>query len=300
MSQSGVVFDIQRLSMHDGPGLRTTVFVKGCPLRCKWCHNPESHRVRKEIFVKHDRCLHCGACAAVCKNHAVTLSAHRFDAAACIGCFRCIDACPAGALEGSGKTYTTDEVLKILLRDRAFYEASGGGVTLSGGEVFAQFDFTLELARKCKESGLHVAVETSGYAEETQMRCLAEQVELFLYDLKETDEDKHRAFTGVGLEKIMRNLRVLSEEQKRVILRCPVIPGCNARLEHFRGIARIANQMPCVQEIHVLPYHTLGVNKYAWLERENELKDTKQPSREETEDWAEEIRKHTQIAVLVQ
>ncbi len=293
----GIIFDIQRMSLHDGPGLRTSVFLKGCPLHCIWCHNPESHALRPQVFYKPDKCLKCGACGEICALHTVNAQEHLYARDECRACMKCVQACPAGALEQSGRELSVDETMAVLLRDRPFYEASGGGVTLSGGEVFAQFDFALALARRCKENGLHVAVETSGFAKTGQVEALAAYTDLFLYDIKETDPERHRAFTGVDNVLILQNLHRLNDMGKTVTLRCPIIPGCNDRMEHLRAVAELANSLPCVRQINVIPYHTLGNTKYDWLSREYSLKSTAMPDKDTVNGWISAMREYTRLPV---
>ena len=218
---TGIVFDIQKFSIHDGPGIRTNVFLKGCPLSCLWCHNPESARFQPELFYRDDKCVGCGACVGACPAdcHAVTAEGHLFDRAACVACGACAEVCPTGALEMCGREMTVDEVMAEVLRDRPFYETSGGGMTVSGGEPFARFPFLLELLKAAKEAGLDTAVETSGFTAPAQIAEAAPYIDTFLYDYKETDPEKHRAFTGVDNAPILENLALLDTLGARVILR---------------------------------------------------------------------------------
>lgn len=263
------VFDIQRFSIHDGPGIRTTVFLKGCPLHCIWCHNPESLSADPDLFYHEKNCIGCGACAAVCPQgcHIVTDAGHLFERENCVHCGKCAEACPAGALEVSGQQMPADAVLREVLKDRPFYKETGG-MTLSGGEPLYQADFAAALLKAAKAEGLHTAVETSGFGPEAALRKLMPYTDLFLFDIKETDEARHRTYTGAGCEEILRNLCLLDRENKEIILRCPVIPGCNDREDHFRAIAALANTLHHVKEIHIEPYHDLGVIKAKDLGRE--------------------------------
>ena len=263
---TGSIFNIQKFCVNDGPGIRTTVFLKGCPLRCLWCHNPESQSPAPEILFYADKCRMCGKCAAVCPHscHAFDGGVHTFDRTHCAKCFACTSI-GCGALEQAGKEVTVDEVLAEVLKDRVFYENSGGGVTLSGGEPLVQLAFSLELLQAVKEAGLHTAMETCGLASHRDIRTIAAYTDLFLFDCKETDPDRHRQFTGVDNRLILENLALLDELKKEIILRCPIIPGCNDREEHFRGIASIANRFDSITHIELEPYHALGEGKYRSL-----------------------------------
>lgn len=243
---NGTIFNIQRFCINDGPGIRTTVFLKGCPLKCIWCHNPESQAREPEIMFYKDKCTKCGNCVNVTVNDSD---------------FVCIN----DAKEICGKEISSDEVIKEVLKDEIFYQNSGGGITISGGEPFYQFDFSLELVKKAKENGLHTAIETCGFVKNSNLKKIAEFVDLFLYDYKETNSEKHKNFTGVDNTVIIDNLSFLNNINKDVILRCPIIKGCNDRREHFEGIAEIANRYKNILHIEIEPYHSLGEGKYSAL-----------------------------------
>ena len=238
----GSVFDIQKFSIHDGPGIRTTVFLKGCPLNCRWCHNPESKDSAAEISYHAERCLLCGRCAAVCPQggHTFHEKEHRFDRARCTHCGACAQACYAQAIEVIGRQMTVDQVLDEVMKDLPFYQTSGGGMTVSGGEPMAQFAFTKALLTDAKARGLHTCMETSGFAPLRHFEAIRPLVDLFLYDLKETDPVLHKQWTGVELKPILDNLRALDRLGSQLILRCPAIPGLNDRDDHFAGIAGLA------------------------------------------------------------
>ncbi len=270
---SGMVFDIQKFSIHDGPGIRTTVFLKGCPLRCVWCHNPESQDGGPEISFSPSKCIGCGFCRQACPHgcHTVDAEGRRvFVRASCERCGRCAAGCYAGALEVIGRPMTVTAVLDEVLKDRPFYETSGGGMTISGGEPLAQFEFTRALLAAARREGLHTCIETSGFASFDRLAVLAGLVDLFYYDYKETDPARHLEYTGVPLSPILENLAGLDRLGAATVLRCPIMPGLNARDEHFRGIAAVANGLSHMREVHILSYHPLGRDKLARIGRTGE------------------------------
>ncbi len=257
------VFNIQRFSLFDGPGVRTVVFLKGCPLSCLWCHNPEGERAGKQIMYNADRCMGCGACTEVCPNgcHRMTEQGHLYDRENCTRCGVCAEACFSLALTGAGQTMTVDEVMEIVLRDEKHYAASGGGLTLSGGEPLAHSAFALELLKAAKEKGLHTCVETSGFGDAAILRKIAEYTDLFLFDYKITGDAAHKALCGVPQTPILENLALLDSMDAQVILRCPLIPEYNGNETHQHGIAETVNRFRCVGEIQIEPYHRLGISK---------------------------------------
>jgi pyruvate formate lyase activating enzyme len=257
----GTVFNIQRFSLHDGPGIRTTVFLKGCPLRCRWCQNPEGLTETPELMYSHERCTGCGTCAAVCPAHAITMPNHKATISArCNHCGACVQTCPVQALEMSGRNMPASAVVAELASDAVFYEESGGGITLSGGEPLAQPAFAMEILRQCKESGFHTAVDTSGYAEPDLLKAVRPFVDLFLYDIKLVDEEAHKLFTGVSNRLILDNLKTLCAAGSEVIVRYPLIPGINDDPETARAIGRQIAEYG-IAKIQVLPYHTFGSGK---------------------------------------
>jgi len=276
----GCVLNVQRFSVNDGPGIRTTVFLKGCPLDCRWCHNPESKCMTPQLMVDRDKCLSCGVCAAACQYtcHTVDENGHRFDRARCVACGNCAAVCPAACLELAGGERTAADVMDEVLRDEVFYRESGGGMTLSGGEPLMQFAFAKELLTAAKAHGIHTCVETCGYVPTEQLREIAPLVDMFLYDYKETDRDRHRAYTGVYNDRILENLYMLDDMGASIILRCPIIPTVNDRAEHFDGIVRTAAKLKHLKEIHIEPYHPLGTGKARRLDAEEVVYDT--PSEE--------------------
>ena len=295
----GMVFDIQRFSIHDGPGIRTTVFLKGCPLRCLWCHNPESQDPGREISYSETRCIGCGRCVEVCPtgSHTLENGVHLFDRESCTRCGTCAEACYSNALESVGRRMNVTEVLEEVLRDEPFYKTSGGGMTLSGGEPLAQFEFSRQLLAAAKKSGLHTAIETSGYAPVGRLSELIELVDLFLFDIKESDTKLHSIYVGVVTDLIQRNLTDLDRCGAQIVIRCPIIPGLNDRSDHFRGIAEVANRLDHLEEIHVLPYHPLGRDKSAQIGKQYELGNIGFPDDSAVESWVSEIADQTRIRV---
>ncbi|HIJ74263.1 MAG TPA: glycyl-radical enzyme activating protein [Candidatus Hydrogenedentes bacterium] len=292
----GVVFDIQRMSIHDGPGIRTTVFLKGCPLNCVWCHNPEGYSKTAQLAFSPDLCIGCGYCFEHCPNnaHVMVDGEHRIDREQCRACFACVEECYSQALEVVGKTMTVAEVLGEVLKDKAFYEESGGGMTLSGGEPLGQPEFSRALLEGAKASGLHTCVETCGLGAPVDLDALAPFVDVFLFDYKETDPGRHRAYTGRSNAGILDNLRRLDERGAAILLRCPIIPGLNLRDDHIRGIAELAQSLEHCQAVQIMGYHALAGAKRARLGIAGtppELGDLHEMSRDEIESVVAQLRR---------
>lgn len=298
-NDTGTVFNIQRFSVNDGPGIRTTVFLKGCMLNCLWCHNPESKSARPQVFLTPRLCVGCGECIAACPAGLHSFDengVHRVERASCLVCGKCADTC-VGALELSGKEMTIDEILHEVLKDRAFYDNSGGGMTVSGGDPLLRPDFTRELLKRAKASGLHTCLETSGYARWEDIEALIPYVDIFLWDVKETDSARHKQFTGVGNERILDNLHRLDAAGAQIVLRCPLIPGYNAREEHLHAIAALAESLRGVIRIDVEPYHPLGKSKSEAIGEEYPLGDMSFPEEETVQGWIAAIASGTRVKV---
>ena len=242
----GFIFNIQRFCINDGPGIRTTVFFKGCPLKCVWCHNPESQSQDRQIMFYPDKCTHCGRCENLTVNNTDFL-------------------CRNGAKEICGRTVTTDEVIAEVMKDYEFYKNSGGGITLSGGEPLFQFEFALEILKKAKENNLHTAIETCGFTDKNKIKQIAEFTDLFLFDFKESNPKLHKTYTGVDNIMILENLALLNELKKDIILRCPIIPGYNDRKENYDKICHFANTFSSIIGIEIEAYHAFGESKYLAL-----------------------------------
>jgi pyruvate formate lyase activating enzyme len=261
----GVLFNIQRYSLHDGPGIRTIPFLKGCPLSCKWCSNPESQCPQPELIFKKNDCVQCGKCIDVCPQRSISVNnPHFIDRNTCIQCGKCTQVCPTQALEMKGKRMTVSDVMRELQKDENLYRRSGGGITLSGGEPLAQPDFTRELLKACKKNGWHTAIETSGFATSEVIDDIFQYVDLALTDIKALDPVLHINNTGVDNRRILENLIKISFITKTIV-RIPVIQGVNDNPEEIRNIGGFARLMLNVDTIHLLPYHTYGENKYNLL-----------------------------------
>jgi pyruvate formate lyase activating enzyme len=272
----GLIFDIQRFSVHDGPGIRTTVFFKGCPLRCRWCHNPEGLLPERELMLYEARCRRCGACVRACRVGAAILSEGqiRTQAHRCLVCGACVEACPSGVRQLVGWEACVDEVVDEIVRDRVFYEESGGGATFSGGEPLAQEGFLTALLERCKGHGIQTALDTCGHAPWAVLDRIRGMVDLFLYDLKLLDNERHRDFTGQSNELILSNLKRLSGLGHEIILRLPLVPNVNDDGENIRAIGRFAASLPLLGGLDVLRYHHAGVEKYGRLHKDYGLAET--------------------------
>ncbi|MBI4810725.1 MAG: glycyl-radical enzyme activating protein [Ignavibacteriales bacterium] len=290
----GIIFNIQRYSVNDGPGIRSTVFLKGCPLHCKWCHNPESISLEKELILREDRCIRCGECFLTCNYFAVNNVDGKYitDRGICAHCGRCVEVCFAEARAVVGKEMSVDEVIKEVEKDIIFYNQSGGGVTFSGGEPFLQHEFLIELLRASKQISLHTAVDTSGYFSSEILQMANQYIDLYLYDVKTLDDTIHKMFTGVSNKLIVDNLRRLVEWGKQTIVRVPIIPTINDRLEEIREIGNFIKSLGGIYEIHILPYHKTGVEKYHRLGQQYCMEYAVQPTQDNLNIFADELKKY--------
>ena len=272
IERKAFIFNKQKYNMYDGPGVRTLVFFKGCPLRCKWCSNPEGLERKYQIMFKPTTCVSCGSCVPVCpqKIHSISSSGeHIIDRSIdCIGCGQCVEACIPEALKVAGEQVPISELLEYVEQDRAFYDQSGGGVTLGGGEVTSQPEAAINLLQACKQEGLHTAIETCGYTKKETILRFAEYVDLFLFDLKHIDPDRHFELTGVRNEMILENLEELIMKRNHVKVRMPMLKGINDSEAEIRGVIEFLKpfrEFKNFEGIDLLPYHKLGVNKYVQL-----------------------------------
>lgn len=260
-NKKGLIFNIQRFSIHDGPGIRTVVFFKGCPMRCLWCHNPEGQFFKREMVFWEERCIECGTCRKTCSNSAIEKPEN------CTFCGRCVEECPAEAREIAGREMTVEEVMTEIKKDMVFYEESSGGITFSGGEPLYQSNFLISLLRRCKEEGIFTAIETCGYSSWDVLLSVSKYTDLFLFDLKVMDEELHKKFIGVSNKIILENLVKLSSNHKNILIRIPVVPGVNDNIENIDKISDFVLSLG-IKEVHLLPFHSAGIEKYKRLRRE--------------------------------
>ena len=275
------------------------MFLKGCPLSCLWCHNPESLGTEPETFFSPEKCIGCKHCANVCQTgcHRFENGVHIYARDACVSCGACTRECPTAALEKVGTTVSVEEVMAEVVKDKAFYVRSGGGTTVSGGEAMMQFEFTREFLKQAKEFGLHTCIETSGAGAAAQFAEISRHVDIFLYDIKATDPKLHEQLTGVSSTRIVENIMMLDEMGANIILRCPIVPNLNDGREHFEGIARLGNQLKHIVEIHVLPYNVLGISKSRRLGKDATYDETEMPNDKQTEQWLSAIEESTRVKV---
>lgn len=299
---TAIIFDVKRFAVHDGDGIRTTVFFKGCPLRCRWCHNPEGLSGQIQLSYNQALCAACGRCAAVCpqgahqmrhpaelKDAAPEMLHHVFDRSRCVACGKCTEVCPAHALRIYGRKVTAEELVAVLLEDREFYIQTGGGVTLSGGEPLLQPDFCVELLRRLKEHGVHTAVDTSGAVDRSAIEKVMPYTDIFLFDVKAHSEELHKKLTGRGNREILDNLSFLDRSGKAIEIRIPLIPHGNDG--DMENIGAFLGGLRQIRKVKVLPYHHFYVPKYAALGLENPMSETAPPDAQTVENVISCLRK---------
>ncbi|MBP3333737.1 MAG: glycyl-radical enzyme activating protein [Clostridia bacterium] len=292
----GKIIEIKRFAVHDGDGIRTTVFLKGCPLKCLWCHNPEGISFAPQLAYYENKCISCGECLGSCPAgaHRMGENGHIFDRALCVGCGKCEENCLGEALKHYGKDMSVDELLPMLLEDKEFYENSGGGVTLSGGECLMQAEFCKELLKKLKENRVNTAVDTCGFVKREAIDAVMPYTDIFLYDIKAFDEDVHIKCTGVSNKLILENLKYIDSCGKDIEVRIPYVPDFNS--DQIEKIAELLASLKNITKVRVLPYHNYAGSKYASLDMKNTLPE-KLPSAEEVKN-AERILSEKNISVF--
>ena len=292
-AMEGLIFDIKKFAIHDGPGIRTTIFVKGCPMRCVWCHNPEGISPEPEIVYFESKCIGCKSCFGVCPTDALRLEGgvRIYERDRCQLCGKCAEACYAEAQVMQGRCIKVEEAVAEIEKDRPFYENSGGGMTVSGGEPLAQKDFVRELLRSCKARGIHTALDTCGFGPWEDVKELIRFVDLILYDLKAMDPDEHAAFTGVDNHLILENLRKLDAEKPVLWIRIPVVPRYNDTTENFEAIASFLADFNRIEQVELLAYHRLAESKYERMNLAYPLKNTPPPTDQQLEKLEDSLRR---------
>lgn len=289
----GTIFDVKRYAINDGPGIRTAVFFKGCPLRCWWCHNPEGQTLQPQMMIRANRCKGFKACLQVCPYGAISWDEKSItNWAECDGCGKCVEVCTAGGREMVGRVVPVHDLVESITRDIVFYDQSGGGVTFTGGEPLLQREFLHELLLACKEQEIHTAVDTSGYSSWEGIEAIYPLVDLFLYDLKLMDEAKHKQYTSFPNRLIMDNLKKLSGLKSHIIVRMPIIPGINDDNDNISSSAAFLAELPHLDGVELMPYHAIGLAKYQALGMEYKLADTHPATPSSIEEIEQELMRH--------
>jgi pyruvate formate lyase activating enzyme len=276
----GLIFNIERFAVHDGPGIRTLIFFKGCPLRCLWCDNPESFCITKEVAYYQNKCAQCYQCLKICPQNAIIKNDTELqtDRTVCDNCMLCTKICSTGARNVIGKFMTIEDVLRVVKRDSAFYKKSRGGVTLTGGEPLMQNVFVEHLLKRLRSDGIHSAIETTGYDKWLILKRVIDNVDLVLYDIKHMNPKKHKKYTGVSNKLILENIRKIDRIGIPLIIRVPIIPKYNDSKSNIEAVTKLADSLTNCEEIHLLPYHRLGISKYEYLGLKYSLKDLPIPN----------------------
>ena len=287
MAVSGLLMDIKRMAIHDGPGIRTTLFLKGCPLKCVWCHNPEGIAVKRQLAYFEHKCIGCGQCVDVCPRnaHSLAQTGHFLDRSACRQCGACVDVCLGDALKLYGQTVTVEDALKLVQEDRIFY-GNQGGVTLSGGEPLLQEAFVLEFLKAAKAAGINTAIDTCGFVPWKAYEAVLPYTDIFLYDLKHINAQQHLKFTGQSNERILENLQKLSAAGTRIEIRIPLGPGCNDDQKNLQETAVFLSKL-FIEKVRVLPYHALARSKYLALGLDDTMPQVPSPDKERVKEIVE-------------
>ena len=291
---NGIICDIKKFAVHDGDGIRTTVFFKGCPLKCKWCHNPESISFKKEAGYISKKCINCGECLSFCVASSMENDKHTFDHKKCIGCGKCEDGCLGGALKFYGKEYDAETLSEILAEDKDFYDQSGGGITLSGGECLMQADFCQELLERVKEKGIHTAVDTCGYVSRDAIDKVIPYTDIFLYDIKAYDDETHVYATTKSNKIILENIKYIDGLGKNIEVRIPIVPSVND--DQIEKVGRFLKDIKNLTKVRILPYHNFAGSKYEAVDMENTMGEILPPSQAMV-DMAKDILKKMDIPV---
>jgi pyruvate formate lyase activating enzyme len=293
----GIIFDIQHYAIYDGPGIRTLVFLKGCPLHCLWCQNPESQKLKPQIGYFKENCVLCGKCIESCPENALRIDKDEINRNEnkCVLCKRCLEICPNNALEIIGEKFDVEEVVSIVLKDKPFYDHSGGGITISGGEPTMQREFLLNLLTKLKEENVHTAIETCGYFDSQYLNDLVKQIDLFLFDLKLIDSQEHKELTGANNEIILNNFKEIHQKvgDNRIICRVPLIPGISTKKDRIQGILNFLRDLNYKGEIHLMPYNKLTKTKYAKIGKVSQYHDFGELTEEKLQEIIEIVKSNS-------